>query len=202
MVSEILGYTFTRTIPEKMLPGILSGAYQVCGGVIRDNAGQIVAHLIGGFDPLSPLSPAPGPLGTVLEGVNAYQLHKLGKQVALIQNGTTALEKATSGLLLLSKGTMLVSGLSLAVSLAGFIFLANKIKKLDDKLSIIAKDVKAIKHFLESQERAELLAALRTLSAVKPGMAESTRTQLLVGARQTLGTMKGTKSSLDASKIS
>lgn len=82
---------------------------------------------------------------------------------------------------------MLISGLSLAVSLAGFIFLTHKINKLDDKLSLIAKDVKAIKHFLQSQERADLLAALKTLSAVRHGMAEATRTQLLVQARHTLG---------------
>ena len=44
MITE-LGLTVARQIPLDMIGGLLSGAYSLHGGVIRNGAGQIVAHL-------------------------------------------------------------------------------------------------------------------------------------------------------------
>ena len=45
MVSELAGFTLTRAIPDSVLTGVLSGSYKIFGGVVRNDAGQIVAHL-------------------------------------------------------------------------------------------------------------------------------------------------------------
>jgi hypothetical protein len=161
----------------------MTGAYKICGGVIRDNSGQIVAHLINGFNPLNILTP----VKTVLESVNTLQLYKLGKDMKELKESVAALEAATSGILALAKGTMLLSGLTLAVSSANFVFLNNKLGKIDAKLNALAKDVKTIHTFLMAKEKAALTTALKTLSGIEPGLDDDTRKLLLVNARQTLG---------------
>ena len=46
MLSELAGFTLSRTIPDNILSGVLSGAYKIYGGVVRDNSSQILAHLM------------------------------------------------------------------------------------------------------------------------------------------------------------
>jgi hypothetical protein len=176
MITELAGFTVSRVIPEKCLIGVMTGAYKLCGGVIRDNSGQIVAHLINSSSPLNLLNPA----NTAFEAVNTFQLIKIGKDMKELQ-------AATSAILGLAKGTMLLSGLTLAVSAASFVFLNNKLGKIDEKLAVLAKDVKDISTFLKSQEKAALTTALKTLSGIVPGLDDKTRIPLLVSARQTLG---------------
>lgn len=125
MISELAGFTVSRVIPDKCLIGVMTGAYKICGGVIRDNSGQIVAHLINGLNPLN----LPAPVNIALETVNTYQLHKLGKDMIDLKESVAALEAATSKILCLAKGTMLLSGLTFAVSAASFIFLYKKLGK-------------------------------------------------------------------------
>lgn len=169
MISELAGFTVSRVIPDKCLIGIMTGAYEICGGVIRDNSGQIVAHLINVVNPLNLMPPVNNALGAL----NTFQLYKIGKD--------------TSAILGLAKGTMLLSGLTLAVSAASFIFLYKKLGKIDEKVTEIAKDVKKIRSFLESKEKAAITTALKTLSGIVPSLDDKTRIPLLVNARQTLG---------------
>jgi hypothetical protein len=183
MISELAGFTLSRVIPDKCLIGILTGAYKICGGVIRDNSGQIVAHLITGVNPLNFLPQ----FNTAIEGVNTLQLYKLGKDMKELKESVFALQAATSEILGLAKGTMLLSGLTLAVSAAGFVFLNNKLGEIDAQLKALAKEVKSISAFLKSQEKAKLTTALKTLSGIQSNLDNNTRTQLLVSARQTLG---------------
>ncbi len=169
MITELAGFTVSRVIPDKCLIGIMTGAYKICGGVIRDNSGQIVAHLINGINPLNLLTP----VNTAFEALNTIQLYKIGKD--------------TSEILGLAKVTMLLSGLTLAVSAASFVFLYNKLGKIDQKVNKLANDVKKIRDILESKEKAALTTALKTLSGIELGLNENTRKLLLVNARQTLG---------------
>ncbi len=46
MLSNVLGFTVLRSIPSNLMYGVSTGAYKVCGGVIRNSKGAIVAHLI------------------------------------------------------------------------------------------------------------------------------------------------------------
>lgn len=65
-ISELAGFSVTRVIPDKCLMGILTGAYEVCGGVIRDkSSGQIVAHLVNAGKSLTMLTPVDAGLETV-----------------------------------------------------------------------------------------------------------------------------------------
>ncbi|HEY7156645.1 MAG TPA: hypothetical protein VH575_21935 [Gemmataceae bacterium] len=77
MLPQALGFTFTRTIPSKVLFGVLTGAYRVYGGVVRNNSGQIMAHLVNGVSPLSLTQPA----NAVFGAINTYQLHRIGIKI-------------------------------------------------------------------------------------------------------------------------
>ena len=183
MITELAGFTLKRAIPDHTLIGVLTGAYKVCGGVIRGGNGQIVAHLVNSGNPLSFVSP----VGTILKGINTVQLHRIGKDVALLKESVAGLQAATAQIMTLAKGTMLLSGLTLAVSAAGFAFLTKKLAKIEDKIDGLSKEVKAIKVFLEKSERARLGTALKTLGGIDEQLDDHTRIQLLIGARQTLG---------------
>ena len=183
MIAQLAGFTLTRAIPDQALVGVITGAYKVCGGVIRNSSGQIIAHLVNGSSPL----PMINPVGTTLKGINTVQLHLIGKDVAQLKESVVALQAATAQLVTLAKGTMLLSGLTLAVSAAGFVFLTKKLNKIDGKLEALEKEGRAIRQFLERHERARLNAALKTLGGINNTVDESKRIPLLVHARQTLG---------------
>ena len=135
MISELAGFTLTRAIPDKAMLGIFTGAYKVFGGVIRDNAGRIVVHLANASTPLGIAAAAgAGPVGVAaaaaatvtLDAVNAFQLHKVRKDLGELKDGVAAIQAATSQIIGLAQGTMVLSGLTLAVSAAGFGFPAAK----------------------------------------------------------------------------
>ena len=180
MITELAGFTLARAIPDRALIGVLTGAYKLFGGVIRDNSGRIVAHLVSA----NPISAAGS---TALEAVNTYQLHRIGRDIGDLKDGIGAIHAATSRIVGLAQASTVLSGLTLAVSAAGFVFLAHKLIRIDQKINEIAKDVKAVRTFLESQERAALASALRTLSGIDANLDDRTRIALLVDARQTLG---------------
>ena len=173
MISELAGYTLTRSIPDSVLAGVLSGSYKVFGGVIRNDAGQIVAHLVNAGNPANLLSTFLSPVNTAFSGLNTYQMYRIGADV--------------QQLIGLAQASMVISGLTLAVSSAGFLFLNNKINKIDKKLEEMAADLKYIKKFLELQERARLISALKVIRELGQIEDESTKTQMLINSRQTLG---------------
>lgn len=171
MLTELTGLTLARTLPESTLLGVMSGAYKVYGGVIRDNSGKIVAHLVNSTNSLSAMTPLL-PINTVIGGLNTYQLSRIGADV--------------TQLLSLAKGTIALSGLTLGVSAVGFIFLNQKLKKIDNELKEISRDVKYIREFLDLQERARLITALKTLNGIGAGVDSSIKEKLLVNSKQVL----------------
>ncbi len=218
MLAEALGFTVTRTIPSRVLLGVLSGTYKVCGGVVRNHGGQIIAHLVNGVDPLG----ASNPVGTALKAINTYQLYRIGREVAQVNAGVqdvqiavsnvgsavvgvqrsvdevkatvggvgenvVALQSTTNNLIGLATGTMVLSGLTLAVSAAGFAFLNRKLNAIDAKLLELQKVVKEIKAFLDTKQRSELIDALRTLARLDSVSADDTRKLLITQCRQVFG---------------
>jgi hypothetical protein len=173
MISELAGFTLTRFIPDSVLAGVLSGSYKIFGGVVRNDAGQIVAHLVNAANPANVLSTFLSPVNTAFSGLNTYQLYRVGADI--------------NRLLGLVQVSMVMSGLTLAVSSAGFLFLSNKINKIDKKLEEIAVDIKSIRRFLELQERARLISALKVIRELNQIEDASTKTQMLINSRQTLG---------------
>lgn len=201
MLAELAGFTLSRSIPDNLMLGVLAGVNKVYGGVIRNEQGQILAHLANSATPSSILSAFTSPLNTILSGVNTYQLHRVGTDVSLIgaevgristEVGHISTEVGYIGtnvtqLLQLAQASMLLSGLTLAVSSAGFLFLSNKISKIDQRLQQVASDVKYIKSFLELQERARLIAALKVIRELNKVEDSSAKLQMLISSRQTIG---------------
>jgi hypothetical protein len=168
MISELAGFALSRSIPDNLMLGVLAGVNKVYGGVVRNEQGQILAHLVNSATPSNILSAFTSPLNTLFSGVNTYQLHRIGGDVGVIgaEVGRVGAEVSHIGanvtqLLQFAQASMLLSGLTLAVSSAGFLFLSNKINKIDERLQQVASDVKYIKSFLELQERSRLIAALK-----------------------------------------
>lgn len=120
MITELAGFTLARVIPDSVLTGVLSGSYKIFGGVVRDKSGQIVAHLVNAGNPANVLSTLLSPVNTAFSGLNTYQLYRIGADA--------------QKLIGLAQTSMVISGLTLAVSSAGFLFLNNKINKIDKKL--------------------------------------------------------------------
>lgn len=181
MLAELAGFTLTRVIPDRVLLGVLSGAYKICGGVVRDHSGQIIAHLVQGA------GVAMNPLSSIVEALNSVQLYRIGRAVGELKDSVAAIQSLTTQLVTLAQGTAALSGLTLAVSAANFVFLSRRLSAIDQKLGAIAQDVKSIKAFLQSQEKASLTTALKTLSSLDPGLDDKTRIPLLLDARQRLG---------------
>jgi hypothetical protein len=173
MISELSGFTLTRSIPDNVLAGVLSGAYKIYGGVVRDDSGKIIAHLVNSDASANLLSVFSSPINTAFSGLNTYQLYRVGSDVTQLVG--------------LAQTSMVISGLTLAVSSAGFLFLSNRINKINKRLEEIAADIKSIKSFLELQERARLISALKVIRELNQIEDVSTKTQMLINSRQTLG---------------
>jgi hypothetical protein len=175
MTVALYGMTVARGIPLEVYEGLTTGLYKLHGGVIRwapgtEFGGQIVRHLI----PLASQS-SNGPIIPV----NAYQLQRVFAQLG-------NLEMATQQVLQIATGTMVLSGLNLAVSAVGFAVINQKLDKLEDKLSQIQQEVRAIREMLELKERSELKAALRDLIHVMEISDAEHRRTLLFNSKNVL----------------
>ena len=154
MLTE-LGLTVSRQIPIEFLGGLLSGAYSLHGGVIRNGTGQIVAHLVSGGATSALTSLIPGVNVLSALGTNA-QLYSLGRDVATIQSTLTdVLSIATTGAVL--------SGLGLVTSIVGFAFLHKRMVAMDKRLTVILDEVKDIKQTLSNQDLANLRSAVKLM---------------------------------------
>lgn len=160
MVESLLNLTVNRAIPPDVLTGLMTGQFKLHGGVIRgapgtQYAGQIIRHLL----PVTEQSigtPTLAPISRALGAVNVYQLHGLSGQV-------NALTAATQQVLQIATGTMILSGLNLAVTAVGFAVLNEKLKSLEGKLNEIQQEVRVLRNLIELEERSKLGAALRDL---------------------------------------
>lgn len=168
---EGLGLTVARAIPAEALIGLASGSLTLHGGVVRDAAGRIVAHLA------LPAATAafksvPG-VGLVTELVTNYQLKSISDDVQKVLD--VALVNTA------------LSGLTLATSLVGFAYLAAKVRQIDSKLEALTKQTREIKQILQSHQRSQLLEAIDSLRHAGLASDADTRRQLLLQSKQTFG---------------
>jgi hypothetical protein len=189
------GWTVVNAIPYDVIAGLMTGQYQMYGGVIRwatgtVNAGQIVRHLIPAA--LNPLSVIPG-LDFIPGIIANFQLNQLKEmtqfnthQLFQISGQINSLSQVTQQVLQMATGTAVLSGLGLAVSSISFAVLNSKLNAIDGRLQEIQKDVKDIKNFLESTERARLLSALNDLSKINSKTPSEHRHTILHHSRQNL----------------
>jgi hypothetical protein len=189
------GWTLARTLPPETIWRLLSGEYQLHGGVVRwaagtAKAGQIVRHLIPAANMTLDLLPGfdfiPGIVANIqleqlksLSQYNTYQLLEIIKEVKSASQITQQILQTTSG-------TAVMSGLGLAVSAFGFVAVEQRLTKIDTQLKAIQKDIKAIQNFLESSERARLFAALNALLKLDKRTAREHRHTILHRSHGTL----------------
>ena len=153
-----------RAVPLRLITAVTSGIAQIHGGTIRDTkSGRILAHLV----------EVSGRLGSAGSTAGAKTLSELASRQLI----ATAL------------GTAALSGLTLAVGTASWAFLAKRISAVETRLLEVQRDVKSIRLFLETKQRAELVNALKTLRDANDAKKESVREQLLVESRQELGSL-------------
>jgi hypothetical protein len=180
MADNLLGLQVTRAIPKEVLVGLLAGQYKMYGGVIRwapgtEQAGQIVRHLIPVVSQTI-TDPLYGPINGMLNIANTYQLDRISV--------------TTQTILQMATGTMVLSGLNLAVSAIGFAVINQKLKRLENQLNRIEKEVIAIHEMLEIEERARLGAALEDLVNAMRSQKVDYRRELLFHAKRDLALIR------------
>lgn len=155
-----LGFTVLRQIPIEYLSGIARGLYSLHGGVLRDHAGRIVAHLatpeVGGV-----LGAVPG-LNVVGSIVQTYQLQGLSQNVQKV-------------LAVSLTGTAL-AGLGLATSLAGFAYMSRKLGSIESRIA-------EVKDWLISTSEGQLRAAVADLGHAANASDAETRRLLTMSAK-------------------
>ena len=173
MLSD-LGLSVTRTIPLEMLPGLVSGAYSLHGGVIRNGTGQIVAHLTAGsVSSLASLVPG---VNVLSSAISSAQLYTLSKDVQ-------ALQAAVSSVLNVASAGAVLSGVGLVVSISGFAYLRNRIEQVE-------KLIFEIKDLIEIRYLADLKSALSYLKGAEEGGASlENRRSLLLEAQKNFSTL-------------
>lgn len=166
-------FSVSRVIPKDTMLGLISGAYTLHGGVVRDMGGRIVSHLA---TPGMSLGMVPG-LGWVADAFQAYQLHELGLKVADVQ-------KKLETVLSLTTATLTVSGLGLAVSLATLGIMSHKLGQVKAALDRIERSTKKTNDFLQAMNYGRLHAAFDGLSLSSAALQAQTRHDALVLARR------------------
>jgi len=195
MIESLLNLTVTRAIPPEIVNGLITGQFKLYGGVIRgapgtQYAGQIIRHLLPVTEQTIGASAGIGaPISRALGLVNAYQLHRLSGQAAanILSGQVNVLTAATKQVLQIATGTMVLSGLNLAVTAVGFAVLNEKLKSLEGKLNEIQQEVRALRTLMELEERAKLGAALRDLSNVVTIKNPDHRHEMLFNSKNVLG---------------
>jgi hypothetical protein len=199
----IPGWTVVRAIPSEVIMGLITGKYKDYGGVIRwaagtEDAGQIVRHLVpSSFNPLSSAVPGLNLISGIFANVQLEQVKAATRQIQEIAQFNTyqlfqlsgqvnSLSQMTQQLLQMATGTAILSGFNLAVSCVGFAVIYNRLNAIDNRLQEIQKDVKEIKSFLETSERAELFSAIKQLLKASDNIPVEHRNAILHDSRKTL----------------
>ena len=176
-----LGLAVTRQIPADQLLGVVLGSHSVHGGVIRDGLGRITSHLVDGGAASLASSFLPG-VGTLGSMINAGQLYSIGRDVQQVQQtANTILQVSMAGTAL--------AGLGVVTSVAGFAYLSHRLNKIDDKLSRMEKDIKAIKSLIQSKQKAELHTAIDQLRQAELTTNERLRHDFLMRSKELFTTL-------------
>ena len=174
MLSQ-LGLTLARQIPVEMIGGLLSGGYSLHGGVIRNGAGQIVAHLATvGASGLTSLVPG---LDILSSALTNGQLLMLARDVKELQSTVASvLNVATTGAVL--------SGMGMVVSIAGFAYLSKRFDQIEKLLG-------DVKELIEARNLADLKAAMGYMKNAEEvdAISHDNRRSLLLEAQKNFSTL-------------
>lgn len=180
MLTDI-GLTIARQIPPQTLVGLASGLYSLHGGVIRDAGGRIVAHLVTSGASASLGQMVPG-LSILTSLVQSGQIWQLGKDVARLQS-------TLNSVLSTAAANTALSGIGLVTSIAGFVYLSQRLKAVDDRLARIELQIKDMKAWQESLQRSELQAAVDNARHASAQTDRSLRRSLLIESKRQFNTL-------------
>ena len=170
-----LGINVARRIPAEFWTGLATGKYTAHGGVVRNVAGQIVGHLA-------------MPAASVAIPVVGPALAGLASASSLVANAQlVSLSRDVQKVLSFAMANTVLSGLGLATSIVGFVYLTTRINQIDSKLREIDADVKDIKRILQSSQRARLQGAVDSYRLAEATEDLGTRKDLLMQARNSFG---------------
>ncbi len=174
MITE-LGLTVARQIPLDMIGGLLSGAYSLHGGVIRNGAGQIVAHLA---------SASGSSLIGLVPGLNVISSAVANGQLLMLANDVKELQSAVSSVLNVATTGAALSGLGLVVSIAGFAYLSKRFKQIETLLV-------DVKDLIETRNLADLKAAMGYMKDAEAvdSIGHDNRRSLLLEAQKNFSTL-------------
>lgn len=120
---------FLRSLPDvpDVLAKIQSGLYTLCGGVVRHapgtgKGGQIVGHLL-----------FPGDALQTQESLNNLQ-SMLSSELGALQSGAGQLQQSMGVLQGLQSANLVLSGLNLAVTTAGFVVVCEKLNRISGQI--------------------------------------------------------------------
>ncbi|MCV2370229.1 hypothetical protein [Roseateles oligotrophus] len=168
----VAGVAVSRMIPKDVLLGLLSGAYRLHGGVVRDMSGRIVSHLV---VPSNALNLMPG-LSWIAEAFQAYQLHTMGLKLDRVS-------AKLGQVMQLSMATTAFSGLGLVVSVSGFLFLNRKMGEIRAAVDRIEKNTRKTNHLLEAVTYGQLKAAIDTLQTAQLTSDPGLRQDMLIQSK-------------------
>lgn len=167
MLAE-LGLAVVREIPVQTLAGLLTGAYTLHGGVVRDAGGRIVAHLLASGPADVIKSTIPG-LNVLSSLVGSGQLYSLSRDVEEVRG------LVESVLTVASAGAAL-SGIGLIANVAGTAFLSRKLDAVQSQLA-------RIERLLNEQHLSVLRSAIDNLRHAEHASDNETRKAMLVSAK-------------------
>jgi hypothetical protein len=171
-----LGLAVTRHIPIETLAGLLSGVYSVHGGVIRDGAGRIIAHLATPEGLGSLTSFIPG-VSTISGLIANAQLMSIGRDIGQIQ-------QTVDSILSISMAGTALAGLGLVASVAGFAYMHKRFGDVEKKLDSIDKSVKDVKRLLTVFQMATLKGAVDNMRHAEKSLDAETRRGMLLQAKR------------------
>lgn len=146
---------------QEVIEGVQSGLYTIWGGVVRiakgqAGAGQIVGHL-----------QFPGDAQQAKESIEHLQ-QVLGQKLEGIKGGVDAIQESLGMLQSLQVANLALSGLNLAVSVAGFAIVCKKLNGISDQLeSQSAKLDQLVDLAVETKELEQLRGIARFCGTVK-----------------------------------
>jgi hypothetical protein len=158
MIADV-GFTVLRQIPAEYLAGLASKAYTLHGGVIRDGAGKILAHLA--VPATAPLNLVPG-LSFVPDLIQGYQLQVLGQELQKVMT--------------LAMASTALSGLGLVATAGSTIYLTKRLDRIEDRIA-------QVKGWLMSATEGQLKSAVKNLSHAEAARDGQTRKALLHAAK-------------------
>jgi len=142
-----------RSLPDipDVLAKIQSGVYRLWGGVVRyasgtDKGGQIVGHLL-----------FPGDSQQTQERLQQLQA-TLSKGLGSLQNGMSHLQQSMNVLQGLQSANLVLSGLNLAVTTAGFVIVCKKLDGISAQIQAQSHDIVQTFQLVSDIQERNLLA--------------------------------------------